>query len=244
MLNQRRFEEPPMAIGEKKQVVALKLDCSGSQGIDNNIGKMNVAVNGLLEKCRADDLVSKNVEFIIIIYSSDAQVIQPAAPAAKCMNVNLSASGETNARAAHYLSMKEVTKRSKVHENLGCTTFIPLVFDFTDGVPFVNGHRQPMMDVELDVRRAVKENKARFYAFGVDGADFDTLEKIYGEDHVFELENHDFSGVFDWMFKTVRAITRTSPGEDIEVEELPDTVLDADDRKEKKRKKLKEMFNS
>ena len=46
------------------------------------------------------------------------------------------------------------------------------------------------------------------------------------------------------MFKTVRAITRTSPGEDIEVEELPDTVLDADDRKEKKRKKLKEMFNS
>ena len=68
MLNQRRFEEPPMAIGEKKQVVVLKLDCSGSMSYDEKIKKLNEAVNKMLEKCRADDLVSKNVEFIIIIY--------------------------------------------------------------------------------------------------------------------------------------------------------------------------------
>lgn len=244
MLNQRRFEEPPMAIGEKKQVVVLKLDCSGSMSYDEKIKKLNEAVNKMLEKCRADDLVSKNVEFIIIIYNSDAEVIQPAAPAAKCMNVSLTASGETNARAAHFLSMKEVTKRSKVHESLGCTTYTPLVFDFTDGVPFINGHRQIMLDTELDIRKAVNENKARFFAFGVEGADFDALEKLYGEDYVFELENYDFEGIFDWMFKTIRAITRTSPGEDIEVEALPDTVLDAEERQEKKRKKLMGLFNS
>ena len=44
MLNQRRFEEPPMAIGEKKQVVVLKLDCSGSMSYDDKIRKLNEAV--------------------------------------------------------------------------------------------------------------------------------------------------------------------------------------------------------
>ena len=105
MLNQRRFEEPPMAIGEKKQVAVLKLDGSGSMAVDDKIGKLNRAVNRMLEKCRADDLVSKNVEFIIIAYNSKAEVIQPAAPAAKCMNVSLIASGETNAREAHFMKV-------------------------------------------------------------------------------------------------------------------------------------------
>lgn len=243
MLNQRMFEEPPMAIGEKKQVVVIKLDCSGSMSYSNKIAMLNKAANRMLEKCRADELVSKNVEFIIIIYNSNAEVIQPAAPAAKCMEINLSASGETNAKAAHYLSVEEVTKRSKVHETLGCTAYTPLVFDFTDGVPFVNGCRQDMSDVAEDIRKMKSSNKARFFAFGVEGADFETLENIYGQDYVFELENYDFDGIFNWMFKTVRSITRTAPGEDIEIEALPDTVLDSEERKEKKRKKLKDLFN-
>ena len=72
MLNQRIFEEPPMAIGEKKQVVVIKLDCSGSMSYKNKIAMLNNAVNRMLEKCRADELVSKNVEFIIIIYNTCA----------------------------------------------------------------------------------------------------------------------------------------------------------------------------
>ena len=244
MSNQRRFEEPPMAIGEKKQVVVLELDTSYSMCEKDKIKKLVQAVNRLIEKGKADDLVSRNVELIIVVYNSHAEVFQPAAPMAKCMGIDLNAAGETNAEEAYFLSVKVATDRCKVLEKLGGTVYIPWIFHFTDGRAFMNGQTQDLTRVAQDVKRTVANNKVRFMTFGVDDADYETLEAVYGKDYVFSIEDYDFQGVFDWLFKTVRAITRTAPGEEIDVDAMPDTVLDAEDRKEKKKRKLKQLMNA
>lgn len=64
--------------------------------------------------------------------------------------------------------------------------------------------------------------KLKFFALGVNGYDKETLFSL--TKRVMELENTDFSGIFNWMSESMCAISVSRVGENVPLGNLPDNV--------------------
>ena len=112
-----------------------------------------------------------------------------------------------------------IVERGRFYRRTGTQPYCPWIVMITDGYPNDSIHA-----VAEEIQSLDQQDKLRLWSLAVKGADTDLLLKLGHGKRVLALEGYDFTGFFDWVNKSMRSISVSSPGEKARGQELPDNV--------------------
>ncbi|MFA0815521.1 MAG: VWA domain-containing protein [Anaerofustis sp.] len=224
-MNQREFVDCVPTIinaSESHMACLLLVDTSGSmQG--NPIDELNAALNKFkLEVC--EDRATRDIlDIAIVEFNNEPNVVQEFMPVEYMEAVKLTAQGGTNMAPAIELALNMVNERSRFYGRTGSQPYKPWVIMISDG------YGGDIDEIAQTIRDMEENNKLRFFSLGVDDYDSTILHKLSGK-KVMKLRGYDFTGFFDWVNKSMRSVSVSSPGETPKGVPLPENVdKDTDD---------------
>lgn len=220
-LTQSAFSEEPRvaAPNEPHLACVLLLDTSGSMS-GEPIESLNRGIRQFIEQTSMDEMAQKRVDVAVIAFDDEPRVEMDFTPVSQMEPVTLTAGGCTAMGAAIQMAIDKVKERSRFYASLGTQCFKPWIFMITDGAP--------TDDITAAAARIREEEskgthgKLKFFALGVNGYDKETLFSL--TKRVMELENTDFSGIFNWMSESMCAISVSRVGENVPLGNLPDNA--------------------
>ncbi len=190
----------------------LLLDTSASMD-GARIAELNQGLLALKGSLMADPMARKRVELGIVTFG-------PARQLGEFVTVDafeppvLDATGDTPMGAALRLGLELVRTRKDTYRANGVQYYRPWIFLITDGAP---------TDEWQSAARQVHEGEAAraftFFAVGVEGADLDKLRQISPPSRVpLKLRGLAFQEMFRWLSSSLSAVSRSTPGEAVPVE--------------------------
>jgi len=220
MTEQVTFGPPKIANpGEPHLACVLLLDTSGSMD-GAPINSLNQALLDFQNKISMDEMAQKRVDIAIVEFNSTARVVQNFTPISQMTPIALQATGTTAMGEGINMAIDLVKERNRFYNGLGTPVFKPWIFMITDG--------SPTDDIESAITRVREEEskgthgKLKFFALGVPGYDKAALFRI--TNRVMELQNTDFSGIFNWMSESMVAISVSRVGDNVPLTTLPDNA--------------------
>lgn len=218
-MDQVKFNDVPKIVNVSEPHMALLflLDTSGSM-VGMPIEELNAAINRFKEQVCEDEKTKQILDVAIIEFNSDWRVIQDFVPVEFMQKVELEASGSTYLEDALDKAIQMVDDRSRFYRRSGCEPYKPWIVLISDGEPFDNPET-----LSSKIENMVSKEKLAFWSLAVPGANTELLHKLSGK-RVLNLEDYDFKGFFDWVNKSMRAVSTSSPGEKVKGQELPETV--------------------
>jgi uncharacterized protein YegL len=210
-LEQREFY-PPTIINASEPHMALVflLDTSKSMS-----GKPIYDLNEGLKRFKTEVCKDKQTRDIldvaIIEFNSTHRVVQEFVPVEYMETVNFETAGTTVMSTPIEVALNMVDRRSKFYNSPGVGTvpYKPWIFIITDGYPDSD---DDITAVTQRIKNMEAKGKVSFRSLGVSGCDFEILHKLSGP-KVLELEGTDFTSFFDWVRKSMRSVSESSPGE-------------------------------
>ena len=220
-LSQSAFNEEPRvaAPNEPHLACVLLLDTSGSMS-GPALDSLNQAINNFIQQTSMDAMAMKRVDVAIITFDDKPELVMPFTPISQMQPVNLTAGGLTAMGAGINMAIDQVKERNRFYASLGTPCFKPWIFMITDG--------SPTDDISTAVQRIQEEEskgthgKLKFFALGVSNYNKQVLFQL--TKRVMELEDTDFSGIFDWMSESMCAISVSRVGENVPLTELPENA--------------------
>ena len=218
-LEQREFNDPPKIINASESHMALVflLDTSGSMS-GEPIRHLNEGLNRFKAEVCKDKQTRDILDVAIIEFNTTHGVVQVFGPVELMEEVNLVASGGTNMVPAIETALDMVNDRSRFYRKTGTVPYKPWVILISDGAP--------TDDISSAVKRIkdMEENgKVSFRSLGVPGYDSNVLHRLSGN-KVFKLQGTDFTSFFDWVNKSMRSVSQSSPHEKPEAVRLSGNV--------------------
>ena len=228
MVEQVTFGPPKMANpGEPHLACVLLLDTSGSMS-GAPINSLNQALLDFQNKISMDEMAQKRVDIAIIEFNTTVRIVQQFTPISQMSPITLQATGTTAMGEGINAAIDLVKERNRFYNELGTPVFKPWIFMITDG--------GPTDDIESAIIRVREEEskgtrgKLKFFALGVPGYDKAALFRI--TNRVMELNNTDFSGIFNWMSESMVAISVSRVGDEAKLGQLPENARKADPDKD------------
>jgi len=221
-LEQMSFSEIPAIINPSEHHMALVflLDTSGSMG-----GAPINALNEGLNRFRAEVCQSSQTRDIldvaIIDFNSSYRIAQDFVPVEYMDEVNLSATGTTKMSPAIREALEMVNERSRFYRRSGTEPYKPWIILISDGAPDAD---DDITIVAQEIREMEAAGKVSFRSLGVQGYDAKTLHTLC-DGKVMKLEGTDFTSFFDWVNKSMRSVSQSSPGEKPKTERLTGNVV-------------------
>lgn len=220
-LTQSSFNEEPRiaAPNEPHLACVLLLDTSGSMS-GGPIESLNRGINTFIQQTSMDEMAKKRVDVAIIAFDDEPRIVTDFTPISQLEPVHLEAGGRTSMGAAINIAIDKVKERNRFYASLGAPCFKPWIFMITDGVP--------TDDITTAVQRIQEEKnkgtygKLKFFAVGVNGYDRETLHKL--TQLVIELENTDFTGIFNWVSESMSIISVSRVNDNIQLGMLPENA--------------------
>jgi uncharacterized protein YegL len=220
-LSQSAFNEEPRvaAPNEPHLACVLLLDTSGSMS-GPALDSLNQAINNFIQQTSMDAMAMKRVDVAIITFDDKPELVMPFTPISQMQPVNLTAGGLTAMGAGINMAIDQVKERNRFYASLGTPCFKPWIFMITDG--------SPTDDISTAVQRIQEEEskgthgKLKFFALGVSNYNKQVLFQL--TKRVMELEDTDFSGIFDWMSESMCAISVSRVGENVPLNDLPENA--------------------
>jgi uncharacterized protein YegL len=224
-LEQREFNDPPKIINasESHMALAFLLDTSGSMASDGKGGSPIQELNAGLNRFKAEVCKDKQTRDIldvaIIEFNSTHRVVQDFVPVEYMEEVNLAATGGTNMSPAIETALDMVNDRSKFYKNSGTVPYKPWVMLISDGAPLddISGAIKRIKDME-------EKGKVSFRSLGVEGYDPKVLHDLCGP-KVIKLTGTDFTSFFNWVSKSMRSVSQSSPHEKPDAVKLSGNVV-------------------
>ncbi|MDR0304923.1 MAG: VWA domain-containing protein [Chitinispirillales bacterium] len=224
-LEQKNFNESPHIINPSESHMALifLLDTSGSMASDGKGGSPIQELNAGLNRFKAEIIKDKQTRDIldvaIIEFNSDHRVIQDFVPVEDMEEVNLAATGVTNMAPAIKTALDMINERSRFYKLSGSVPYKPWIILISDGAPGddISGAIERIKDME-------ENRNVSFRSLGVEGYDSKVLHDLSGP-KVMKLTGTDFSSFFDWVNKSMRAVSQSSPHEKPEAIKLSGNVV-------------------
>ena len=225
MSNQRNFDESiPQIINANEPHMAclLLLDTSGSMsGVP--ISELNNAINRFKTEVCKDKTTRDVLDIAVIGFNSRPTVIQEFVPIEYMEPLNMKADGGTNMVSAIETAINMITERSRFYRRSGSEPYKPWIIMISDGF---GGNVDTIAET---IHTLESESKLNFFSLGVEGYDSQTLHKLSGK-KVMKLSGYDFTSFFDWVNKSMRSVSQSSPGEKPRGIELPQNIdKDTDD---------------
>jgi uncharacterized protein YegL len=203
---------------EPHMACLLLVDTSGSMD-GQPITQLNAALKQFKFDVTADKITREVLDVAIIEFNSGVNVVQEFAPIEDMTTDDLTADGSTNMIPAIDMGMNMVRERSIVYRNTGTEPYKPWIILISDGAP-----DDPIDGIAQTVRDQDTKGKFKFWCLGVEGFDESTLRKLAPQT-TFSLNGYNFVGFFDWLHKSLRAVSQSSPGEGVAIQTPPPDVI-------------------
>lgn len=220
-LMQRTFnnDNPRIVNASESHMACLFLvDTSGSmQG--EPINELVSALNRFKTEVCEDNVTRKVLDVAIVQFDSEVNIVQEFVPVEYMDEVSLEAYGGTDMNSGLRAAIDMVVERSRFYCHTGTQPYCPWIVMITDGYP-----NDSIDEVAEEILALDNQDKLRLWSLAVKGADTKLLNKLGHGKRVLELDGYDFTGFFDWVNKSMRSISVSSPGEKPKGQELPDTI--------------------
>lgn len=212
----------PVSPGEAHLACALLLDVSGSMH-GTSINSLNEGIKRFKRQVMLDDQAKRSVDVSLVTFGSDVQVISDFVPISEMPTPELEAGGCTEMAVGIQTAIDLVKKRTSLYHSLGTPCHKPWIFMITDGA--ATSTLQEMSEAADRIR--LEEAKGShghlsFWALGLNSYDRKQLFTL--TKRVVELQDQDFSGIFDWLSESMSTISQSRVGEKVEFNPLPDNA--------------------
>ena len=218
-MHQYDFNDAPEILNPNEPHMALLflVDTSSSMA-GEPIDELNKGLNRFKEQVCKDEKTRGILDVASIQFDSNWSVTQDWVPV-ECMGkAEFQADGCTYMAGALDKAIEMVAERSRFYGRSGTQPYKPWIVLISDGAPF-----DPVDELAVKVNEMVEKNKLAFWSLAVPGADMDVLRRLSGR-RVLKLADYDFSQFFDWVNKSMRSVSVSSPGEKPKGVELPKNV--------------------
>jgi len=223
-LEQKYFGEVPAIINASESHMALVflLDTSGSMGWpedDPPIRNLNEGLNRFKTEVCENKQTKDILDIAIVEFNSDFRVVQDFVPVEYMESVNLVATGGTTISPAIREALRMVDDRSRFYRRSGSEPYKPWILLISDGAP-----SDDITAIAQEIKAMEDAGKVSFRSLGVGDYDSKTLHQLSGE-KVMKMKGVDFSSFFDWVNKSMRSVSQSSPGERPKAEKLSGNVV-------------------
>ncbi len=218
-MEQIDFGDVPQIVNASEPHMALMflVDTSGSMH-GEPIDELNKGLNRFKEQVCKDPKTKDILDISIIRFSDNYEIIQEFTPVEFMQPVNFEANGSTYMADALQKAIELVNDRSRFYRRAGTEPYKPWIVLISDGAPF-----DDVDAMAKQINDMVEMEKLAFWSLAVPGADNEVLHKLSGK-RVLNLADYDFAGFFDWVNKSMRAVSTSAPGEKAKGQELPSSV--------------------
>ncbi|HXG10908.1 MAG TPA: VWA domain-containing protein [Gemmataceae bacterium] len=197
------FAENP----EPRLPCVLLLDVSGSME-GQPIAELNAGLLTYVDALAADSLASKRVEVALVTFGGEVRTVCDFTTADAFLPPRLSAGGDTPMGAAIHQAIALLNRRKEVYRANGISFFRPWIFLITDGGPTDEWHSA------ADKVGVGEANRSfAFFVVGVEGANFDVLQRICAARPPLKLKGLRFQDLFLWLSSSQASQSRSRPGE-------------------------------
>lgn len=210
---------PPENVCEPHMPVLIMADNSGS--MEAAIENVKKSINRFRNDICKDPKAAERVEICVISFNGDVHILQDWCSITEMKSIELSAQGGTNMSAALRVAVDKLKERGHLYEKLGIEVRMPYLIILTDG----KGNN--INEIAEEIRERDHSNKMRTWFLGVPGYDKETAAKLTEGKRVFELvdkNGYDFTGFFDVMEVSIKAVSTSSPGEKPVIKEDEDPL--------------------
>lgn len=218
---------PPIVNTSEPHMACLFLvDTSGSMGASKSVDgepvvpirELNDALNRFKEEVCKDTKTRDILDIAIVEFNNDINIVQEFTPIEYMQQVNLVAHGGTMMAPAVEQAIEMVEERSRFYRRMGTEPYKPWIVLISDGEPL-----DSIDSVVSRVEELTENAKLALWALSVPGANNKVLHKLAGR-RVLNLSGYDFSGFFDWVNKSMRAVSQSAPGDKVKGQDLPKSV--------------------
>ncbi len=202
---------------EPHMACLLLLDTSGSM-YGNPIDELNAGLNKFKADVCEDKTTRDVLDIAIVEFNSSPSEVQEFVPIEYMKPVTLKAGGGTNMTPAIRQAVDMVTNRSRFYRLSGTEPYKPWIILISDGAP-----TDDITEVAKEIQSLEEDGKLKFFSLGVGEYDPKTLHMLSGP-KVMKLKGYDFTSFFDWVNKSMRSVSVSSPGQAVSLPALPAAV--------------------
>ena len=199
---------------EPRCPVLIIADCSGSMG-GRPIDAMNQGVGELFQAILDDEIARNRVEVALLSFNTDAKVERDFSTVSERGNLNMRAGGATNMHLAIQQGCDLLEDRKEQYRLGGVPYFRPIMVLFSDGLP--TSPREAMEQANQRLVDMENESRLTIFKVGVNSEAVQAMLRVLPNPNSRfqpqQLDNLRFSDFFVWLSKSVSAISRSTPGE-------------------------------
>lgn len=177
------------------------------------IAELNQGLQVYRDELLSDPLATKRVEVAIVTFGGRVTRLVEFVTAADFDPPTLEVIGGTPMGEAINVALDMIEERKSSYREAGIAYYRPWAFLITDGEP--NDHWKPVVS---RVHAGEEQKSFCFFAVGVEGANMQVLEEISVRKPLW-LQGTKFRELFSWLSNSQQAVSRSSPGEDVPLED-------------------------
>lgn len=197
----------------------LLLDTSGSMSSNGGapIASLNKAIRSFKEQIYSDLVAQNRVDVAVVEFNDTVRVSQDFIPLSLFEPEEFSGYGLTEMGFGINKSIDLLKERIRFYRELGTNYYRPWIFMITDGYP-----TDDLSSAKERLYTEIEKRRLEFWALGVNGYDKDILRSLTKKS--IDLEEADFANIFNWLGKSMIAISKSRIDETVTLPELPNNA--------------------